>query len=171
MSQSFLMLEYWPLFLPMCFFNENIHHPLTKEWDRGCRQLIHDHFDWVKLHVGGVCRAPCVFGNLERCIPKNTFDASNDFWTKFKKVDEAVLFSTQYCYTHNQQCRLDKGSDLEVAGLPCWDYSLVGKLLGENGPTIEAFLTHAKRHVAVGTPLIIIENVKDRLLLKYCRVF
>ena len=49
-----------------------------------------------------------------------------------------------------------------MAGLPCWDMSLAGKRLQENGVTVGCFLTHAKRHVELETPLVIVENTKDR---------
>ena len=117
----------------------------------------------MKKIIGVGCRTPCVFGNLEDCIPKGTFTSSDGFWTKFEKVDSAPIYTTQYCYTHDKQCGiLDNSADLETAGLPCWDYSMAGKRLQEHGPTIGAFLTHGKRHVHLGTPLILIENVKDR---------
>ena len=76
-------------------------------------------------------------------------------------MDAAQIFTTQFCYTHGSQCNLLNRSDLEVAGLPCWDYSLAGKRLQEDGPTIGAFLAHAKRHVHLATPVIVIENVKE----------
>lgn len=74
----------------------------------------------------------------------------------------ADIYETQHCYVHNQQCRLDQGASLEVAGLPCWDYSSAGKRLAENGPTVGTFICHAKRHIHTKTPLIILENVKDK---------
>lgn len=80
-------------------------------------------------------------------------------------MDQAPIFETQHCYTHNCQCKLNKDSHLEVAGLPCWDYSAAGKRRGENGPTIGTFLTHGKRRIAAATPLIIIENVQELLSL------
>ena len=106
---------------------------------------------------------PCVFGDLEQCIPRDTFCRTDTFMEKLVKVDNAPIFETQHCFTHNKLCKLDQDSDLEVSGLPCWDYSLAGKRLGEEGPTISAFLTHAKRHCHSETRLIIVENVKDVL--------
>ena len=122
-----------------------------------------DHIEWIKQSSGSMREPPCVFGDLESCIPVKTFESSDGFWTKFKKVDSAKMYRTQYCYSHNRQCPLNQNSDMETAGLPCWDYSLAGNRLCEDGPTIGAFLTHAKRHVEFGTPIVIVENVKDWL--------
>lgn len=55
---------------------------------------------------------------------------------------------------------LSWGSDLETAGLPCPDMSFAGKRQQENGKTVGAFLTHAKRHVELQTPIIAVENTK-----------
>ena len=134
-----------------------------KEWDPNCRQLIFDHSEWLKRNIGVSCRTPCIFSDLEMVIPEGTYNRTDCFMEKFLKVDQAPIFETQHCYTHNCQCKLDKDSHLEVAGLPCWDYSAAGKRRGENGPTIGTFLTHGKRHIKAGTPLIIIENVKELL--------
>ena len=125
--------------------------------------MIFDHSVWIKQTSGMSCKTSCLFGNLEDCIPKATYEPSDDFETKFQKVDASDMYRTQYCYTHDCQCELDKRSDLETAGLPCWDYSLAGNRLAEEGPTIGSFLTHGKRHVAFSTPLMIVENVKDRV--------
>ena len=84
---------------------------------------------------------------------------------KFRKVDQAPLFRTQHCFTHDKECALfgapSAHSDFEVAGLPCWDMSLAGKRLQEEGRTAGAFLAHAKRHVEKETRLIVVENTKD----------
>ena len=138
----------------------------TEEWDSHCRQLIVDNSEWIK-RVGGLsCKTPCIFGDLMGCVRKNLFHKDDPFWVKFEKVDEAPLYQTQYCFTHGCQCSLvDKKADLEVAGLPCPDYSVAGKRLQENGPTIGAFLTHAKRHVSLQTRIIVVENVKDQGLI------
>jgi hypothetical protein len=124
--------------------------------------LIQDHTEWIKENTNlASTKSPCVFGDLERCIPTSTFEQTDDFWTKFMKVDRAPMYNTQHCFAHNRQCQLFKCSDFEVAGLPCPDYSVAGLGLMENGRTVGAFLTHAKRHVAYATPLLLIENVKD----------
>ncbi len=78
--------------------------------------------------------------------------------------------SHQHCYTHNCFCPLfgeDADSELEVAGLPCTDQSRSGKRLYEEGPTMIAFMAHAKRHIEKKTALIIIENVQELGLKKH----
>lgn len=141
----------------------SLHDPESsslQEWDVHCRQLIFDHCTWLRKNAGLRCKDPCVFGDLEGCIPLGTYQPQDSFRIKFHKVDAAPIFLTQHCYTHNAQCHF-RCADLEMAGLPCWDYSMAGKRLQENGPTIGAFLSHAKRHVHLQTPLVIVENVKE----------
>ncbi|CAJ1404524.1 unnamed protein product [Effrenium voratum] len=136
------------------------------EWNSGCRQLIRDNFEWYKEVSGKCCPMPCVFGNLEDCFPERTYEAADPFIVKFRKVDQAPLFRTQHCFTHDKECALfgapSAHSDFEVAGLPCWDMSLAGKRLQEEGRTAGAFLAHAKRHVEKETRLIVVENTKVR---------
>ena len=136
---------------------------LSKEWDAGCRQLILDHFAWLKRASGKSCPLPCLFGDLEGCLPKGCYAKDDQFMTKLDKIDRVDFKCKQHCYAHNKACPLfgrATDSDLEVAGLPCWDISAAGKRLKENGPTASVFLAHAKRHVQKMTPLIIIENTK-----------
>ena len=100
---------------------------------------------------------------MEKCIPAGTYKKSDDFMTKLLKIDAAPLVPSQHCYTHNRHCKLlgpDTDTDMEVAGLPCWDMSFAGKRLQEEGPTNTTFIYHAKRQTHKETPLIIIENTK-----------
>lgn len=53
--------------------------------------------------------------------------------------------------------------DFEVAGLPCIDQSMAGQKKYEEGKTGTVFCCHAKRHVELETPLILMENVQARL--------
>ena len=134
-----------------------------EETDESCRQLIVDHFAWVRRATGAACRSPCMFGDLGDCVPRGTYSSDDSFLQKLEKVDAARFFKRQYCYTHNAFCDLfgpSAQADLEVAGLPCWDMSLSGKRLQEKGRTAGVFLCHAKRQVEKQTPLILIENTK-----------
>ena len=176
----------------------------TQEWNAPCRQLIIDNFQWWKQVTGRACAMPCVHGDLEGCIPPNTYSPTDAFMHKFWKVDCAPLFKSQFCYTHNTECIMFpddrdlglsettclyffallewcrnriwgdlenngleinlraafQGSDIETAGLPCWDMSYAGQRRQEDGRTVGAFLTHAKRHVELQTPIVIVENTK-----------
>ena len=100
----------WPICF--CIWWQNRKQP--KEWDPYCRQMIFDHSVWIKQTSGLSCKTPCLFGNLEDCIPHGTYRPSDDFQTKFRKVDASNMYSTQYCYTHGCQCPLDKGAHLET---------------------------------------------------------
>ncbi|CAJ1348098.1 unnamed protein product, partial [Effrenium voratum] len=134
------------------------------EWDAHCRQLIFDHHVWCREATGDKFPFPCVFDNVEGCIPSNTYDPTSDFVGKLKAVSRSKLVRFQHCYTHGKMCDLFNPSlapDLETAGLPCWDFSLAGARRYENGPTCTVFMAHAKRHKELRTPLLIIENVQN----------
>ena len=77
-----------------------------EEWNTACRQLIVDNFQWFKQCTGRACPLPCVFGNLEGCIPEGTISREDPYAVKFHNVDKAPLYRTQYCFTHNGQCSL-----------------------------------------------------------------
>ena len=112
---------------------------------------------------------PCVFGDVMACLPRGSYRESDSFMQKLESIDRAPMFSAQFCYTHNKSCELfgckpgsGPSSQLEVAGLPCWDMSAAGKRQREAGRTAPVFLAHAKQHIEKQTPLIIIENTKAR---------
>lgn len=143
-----------------------------KEWDAHCRQLIFDHHVWCREATGDKFPFPCVFDNVEGCIPLNTYDPNSDFVGKLKAVSRSKLVRFQHCYTHGKMCDLFNPSlapDLETAGLPCWDFSLAGARRCENGPTCTVFMAHAKRHKELRTPLLIIENVQEWIFVKCSR--
>ena len=72
--------------------------------------------------------------------------------------------SHQWCFSHRKLCPLfETRTDFETAGLPCTDQSRAGKRLFEEGPTASVFCCHAKRHIELQTPLILLENVQVRL--------
>lgn len=47
---------------------------------------------------------------------------------------------------------------VETAGLPCVDYSKAGLEEREHGSTNKVFVSHAKRHVELETPVVVLEN-------------
>ena len=107
---------------------------------------------------------PCMFENLVHVLPSGSYNAKDSFAKKFYDVNNANLMWAQGCLTHGQDCLLfgpDAGSDLDTSGLPCWDMSIAGLKLYEEGPTNIVFMSHAKMHVEKKTPLLIIENTKD----------
>ena len=87
------------------------------------------------------------------------------FMEKVVRANRCPLRQHTWCYTHNGFCPLfgsGVAADIEVAGLPCIDFSKAGKRLGPEGPHSKVFVAHAKRHVEMATPVIVIENVWDR---------
>ena len=134
----------------------------TQEWATKCHQLINDAHHWIKQLSGKHYPTPCIFGDLEGVIPDGSYEPSDCFMKKFYSIDAADVCVKQYCHAHSGDCPLlSKDSDLEVAGLPCWDFSIAGKRRMEEGPTNTAFITHAKRMVEKEVPLVLIENTKD----------
>ena len=69
----------------------------------------------------------------------------------------------QWCFVHQDWCPVfgpGAESELDITGLPCWDYSLAGHRRAEQGQTSSVFMSHAKLHRERRTPLLIIENVQ-----------
>lgn len=140
-----------------------VHSCAAQETDSHCRQLIIDHHAWVQEVTGNRFQTPCQFGDLEDVFPPGTYDPSENFMGKLHKVSTCQIMQKQWCYNHGQHCDLfgrAAETDLDVSGLPCWDYSLAGKCRQEEGPSNTVFMAHAKMHKERRTPLIIIENVQ-----------
>lgn len=112
-------------------------------------------------------RDPCMFQEVEGCIPDDVLDDQDSFMQMFQKVNRCPLKARQWCVTHRTFCLItgqEASVDFNVSGLPCWDYSLAGKRKKENGITKKVFLAFAKYHLRQGTPLIILENVQAILI-------
>ena len=110
----------------------------------------------------------------EKCPPHMSFQmwrhaspqGPDNFVWKLHKISRSQLLTYQWCYTHTKYCPLfgpAVETDLEVAGLPCWDFSRAGKRAQDEGATNSVFMSHAKRHKEKKTPLLIVENVEDRV--------
>ena len=126
--------------------------------------MINDHVGWCAKVVDAPVRPPCIFGDVEGCIPPGTYESSDPFKVKFAKIANAPFVSHQWCFTHRTYCPLfEMESDFETAGLPCTDQSRAGKRLFEEGPTASVFCCHAKRHIELQTPVILLENVQVRV--------
>ena len=133
----------------------------SKEWNSHGRQMIQDNIQWCGEVLGCPVAPPCIFGNVEGCIPENVYQRSDCFIDKFHKIARSDLVSHQHCYTHNCECPLfETASAFETAGLPCTDMSMNGKQQREEGPTASVFCCHAKRHIEKETEMILLENVK-----------
>lgn len=111
---------------------------LRKEWKKGCCQIIRDHIEWRNDLLGSFGQIPCLFQDVEGCIPPGSYPQNGTFMEKFAAVESAPLVTEQWCMTHGRMCPLigpGAESDLETAGLPCTDQSKSGKQLKEEGPT------------------------------------
>ena len=102
---------------------------------------------------------------MEGCIPAGILDDRDTFMQMFHKINTCHLKTHQWCLSHKKLCPVigaEAAEDFSTAGLPCWDYSCAGLRLQEEGKTKKVFLAYAKRHIRQRTPLLLIENVKDR---------
>ena len=105
-----------------------------------------------------------MFGDLTHIVPEGTFDPHDDFQTRLRAINKARLLTRQHCYTHGISCQIYGGArpDYDLSGLPCPDHSPAGLKQYEQGPTSSVFACHAKLHIALQTPMLIIENVPDK---------
>ena len=115
--------------------------------------------------TGNPMPLPCIFSDVEGCIPAGTYQADMSFAWKLYFVSSSPFQRYQMCRTHNCMCSQFPAvsADLDVSGLPCPDFSRAGARHYEQGITNTVFMCHAKRHIELQTPLIIIENVEDRV--------
>ena len=140
--------------------------PASQEWSSKCQQLILDHAGWCESAKKESAPFPCVFGDIEGCVPPGHYEPEDPFVVKTYKLEQAPLLTHQFCKTHQRNCALlgpSAESQWGTAGLPCPDQSRAGLRRYEEGPTAPVFICHAKRHVEKRTPMILLENVQDRL--------
>ena len=159
--------EYLCVVYPWDIFTWCCRGYVSKEWSKRCHQLIIDHHQWCCRVLNTQTKLPCIFGDVEGCIPPGTYNATDPFKLKFHKIANSDFVSHQWCYAHHQMCPLFKTQlDFETAGLPCTDSSRAGNRQFENGPTAGVFVCHGKRHIELATPLILLENVQEWMGLK-----
>ena len=109
--------------------------------------------------------APCVHGDLTEVIPPVDYQPNDKFMKKLYEINRSPLKTKQWCYTHHRECSLGvcggMKPDYDISGLPCPDMSPAGSRRREEGPTAPVFICHAKLHIALQTPMLVIENVPD----------
>ena len=135
-----------------------------KEISGTCRQLVVDHFDWYKTTVGWRPQ-PCIHGDVTKIVPEGSFDPKSSFESRLRSINRAPVLLKQFCYSHGKDCNIfgsPHKPDYDLSGLPCPDHSPAGKRLGEEGVTSSVFCCHAKIHIALQTPFLIVENVPDK---------
>ena len=151
---SYYRQKYWP------------DHRITQEILPSCRQLIVDHIPWYNNTTEAWHPPPCVHGDLtEVMAPPVNCSPNDSFMRKLYAMNKAPMKTKQWCYTHCQECSLGIGGgmkpDYDISGLPCPDMSPAGSQQREEGPTAPVFICHAKLHIALQTPMLVIENVPD----------
>ncbi|CAE7232731.1 unnamed protein product [Symbiodinium sp. CCMP2592] len=140
--------------LPVVFSPVRVHdrYSVIAAWEtsKNCHQLITDHARWCE-EVAGQLRA----------------------------IDRSDFCAGQYCYQHGKVCSIlgdpAKKPDYDISGLPCPDFSRAGQKRGREGQTSSVFACHAKLHVHLGTPMLVIENVQEldmqMIMLLYGRYY
>lgn len=139
----------------------------AEEIDARCRQLITDHMLWYDTATREVHPHPCIHGDLTGIVPERMWDPTASFLTRAKQIDRAPLHIEQWCFYHGRKCPIFGANanipDYDISGLPCPDMSRAGNRKYEEGATSSVFAAHAKMHIEYGTPMLVIENVWDRL--------
>ena len=134
----------------------------TEETNKTCQQVIRDNLHWCNMVLSRTMQ-PCMFEEVEGCVPKDAISSDDDFMTMFNKVNQSRLKSRQWCIHHKRFCPVlgdDAAVDYNCGGLPCWDFSMAGLRRQEQGETRKVFIAYAAYHCSQRTPLLLIENVK-----------
>ncbi len=130
-----------------------------------CQQLIVDHCEWYNNTTESWHPRPCIHGDLTHIVPTGSYNPESKFMRKLLDMNKAPMWSHQWCVTHNCFCSLGLTgglkADYDISGLPCPDMSPAGSLKRHEGPTGPVFIAHAKLHIALGTPMLVLENVPD----------
>lgn len=116
------------------------------------------------LEGTGASRGSCVFPNILNFFWGLEDPAlfSADYMQKYHAVSRAVYKGSAPCLRHGggalRECCVPD-VDLEVAGLPCTDFSSAGLRMAEQGPTILIHLAWARKMLFEQPALILHENV------------
>ena len=98
-------------------------HPVElKEIDKTCQQIIRDNYKWCGIVTGRHMHDPCMFEEVEGCIPDGVLNDQDSFMQMFQKVNRCALKVRQRCLTHRTFCRITGDQamvDMNVSGLPC----------------------------------------------------
>ena len=93
--------------------------------------------------------------DLNDMIQDKRWELQDNFAGRYFAMRSAGLKDTQWCVTHRAFCNLCKGSDLEVAGMPCQPNSQAGKRLKEHDPRFACYVSWSMHHIRQRTPAII----------------
>ena len=128
------------------------------------------HHQWVSSWSGRMRGVPHVFGDMLLQVDMD-FEAAGlgGFASKAEKVKQADFHSHQYCFAHGRQCSLWDCVDFDFSGLPCEDNSRMNfKRKFEEGRYAPCYMTWSKKHRAMKTPLLILENTPASRHLAAC---
>ena len=130
----------------------------------GPGQDVNTHSQRWMLEGAGENTGTCVFSDILGFFlgleDPQLFSA--DYMQKYHAVSRAVYKGSGPCLRHGggdlHECRVP-AVDLEVAGLPCTDFSSAGLRVAEQGPTLLVHLAWARKMLLEQPALILHENV------------
>lgn len=89
-------------------------------------------------------------------------DLTDSFEDNRAIIEQAHMHTHQYCFTHGEWCSLWDPVTIDFSGLPCEDNSRANrKRKFECGRFVPCYITWAKKHKALQTPLLILENTPE----------
>jgi hypothetical protein len=130
----------------------------AKEKNQNIHQIILDCERWC-LQAGAASSIAdsCLFSDVCDWIPSVTADTDN-FFEKAEKVKNCSLHPGAFCFKHGKVCQF-RVVGIDISGLPCVDMSRANhnrKFF--EGKTNIIYLVWAKKHIMMGTKLLILEN-------------
>ena len=126
-----------------------------------CWQPILDNQRWCNQLTGHNRPSPHIFPDVLHMLPEIGWASGlPDMESQLLRAAGMPLnccLPCNSCHMEGTRC-LVPDVDLDVAGLPCVDYSAAGKRKGSRGRSSPVFVAWAKRHKTLGTKLLILEN-------------
>ena len=135
----------------------------AQEIDAHCRQIIHDHHQWIRSWSDKPRPEPHSFRDIVAQVSPVCWRSEDTFLEKWLAMSPLALQSHQYCDQHGGLCPCLQPVDVDFSGLPCQHNSRANRnRLFQDGPHSDIYIVWAKKHTALETPLLILENTPDR---------
>ena len=111
---------------------------------------------------------PHSFGDIVGQIPNKNWAPGDSFLETAAAIRPQKLLEYQYCHVHGGACKSLESVDVDFSGLPCQHNSRANVArLKQDGPFADVYMTWAKKHTDLATPLVILENTQDRQASSY----
>ena len=165
-SDSFPIARHSPQYI---LDHSSVRAAAFQEIDSHCRQVIHDNHNWIDSWAGKFRPQPHLFGSVTSQVPQISWSPEDPFLVKLQRIRAQDLLRHQFCYAHGAICNSFEPVDVDFSGLPCQENSRAnsGRLF-QDGRHSDIYVTWAKKHTVLQTPLLILENTPDwKCLLRY----